>query len=402
MRVPWALVVPVWVLGLPITPAGAGELPESAGGPIAAPDSANPAPAIERTIARLQSENQSLEQRVAELERTLATLPTDEGGLAELMEVVRQDDEATKSRIDLMPDIAGYFDFEYFNDDLPGSPGGFRQHRFAIIPSKEHEDFRVFGELEFEYGTHFDGGGGSEVETARGEIVLEQGWVEYTHSEPLNARGGLILVPGFWNVNHYGNVVLSTRQPLMVATVFPPNFTGLMLYGSAYRTAFGCSYEGYVGNGSSADHARHDDNENKATGGRIVLHLPLGGFETIDVASHALSDHPRDRDASLTWGFETQMARGRLELLSEYARCTGSDPRRGLYAQPSLRFNEQLALFYRYDLLESTRVDRVEENTIGVNFRPIPKVALKLETHRSNPSTARQFNGVAVSVAIAI
>ena len=63
-------------------------------------------------------------------------------------------------------------------------------------------------------------------------------------------------------------------------------------------------------------------------------------------------------------------------MLSEFARKDAEHDRSGFYIQPSYRFNEKWATFYRYDLLSIEHDGEAQEHTLGVNFRPIPDISL--------------------------
>ena len=76
------------------------------------------------------------------------------------------------------------------------------------------------------------------------------------------------------------------------------------------------------------------------------------------------------------------------------------EDRTGLYLQPSYRFNERWATFYRYDLLNVNGDGEKQEHTLGLNYRPLTDVSLKLEYFHSRQPQDANSNGVAASVAI--
>ncbi len=374
---------------------------------------------LETQEARLEFQealNQKLLERIEALEAGQTTVlqklhaveesvPNEEALREEresLMEEIREEYFDLQDRLDLLPTLSGYYDFEYFNDDREDSPGEFRQHHLSLHLSKEWERWRLFSEFEFEYGTRIDGEGGDELEEARGEVKLEQSWAEYVYSDALTLRGGLILTPGYWNVNHYPNVVLSTRRPLMVRKVFREAFVGLMGYGSKHWDDFGVTYYVYLGNGQSVFFTKHDDNEGKAVGGKVTFHLPtMGKLDTFDVGLSTYHESPSDEDRVFTWGFDAQVRKGPWEVLGEFASKDAEEDRSGVYLQPSYRFNEKWATFYRYDLRSVEHEGETQEHTLGVNYRPIPDISLKLEYFRSLHSVDEDYNGVAASIAVA-
>lgn len=337
-----------------------------------------------------------------DLERRLAVADSIHAYLETLLTESREEGTDLAARLEGLPDLGGYYDFEYFNDDRKGSPGEFRQHRLAILLSQERGAFRVHGEVEFEYGAHFEGDG-EEIEVARGEVILEQAWAEYDATRFLALRAGIVFTPGYWNVNHYPNVVLPTRKPLMVSAVYPESFVGVMAWGRVHPSdVVGLTYQAYVGNGDSPSFAKDDDNENKAIGGRLVLHLPgWRPSDVVDVAVSGYDDTPSGSGETRVWGADAEFRTGRLEVLSEFAKRTGDARRRGLYVQPSFRLSGALAVFYRYDHLETETGAWTEQNTLGVNVRPEGHVSLKVEGYRSSHSNRGEYNALAASVAIA-
>lgn len=379
-------------------------------------------PALKARLAAQEEANrallrrlESLEQSQAAMLRRIETLTQDqqarddeadleaerEALLDEIRDEFAEDFAGLEERLDLLPNLGGYYDFEYFNDGRKDSPGEFRQHHVSLFLAKEYDDFRFFSEVEFEFGTRFEGDGGLALEEARGEVKVEQGWGEHQILDELALRGGLILTPGYWNVNHYPNVVLSTRRPLMVRRVYPESFVGIMGLGSRYWKDFGITYYAYVGNGVSDNFARDDDNEGKAAGGRVSFHIPTDGkLETFDVGLSGYYESPTGVQRTRTWGFDAQVREGPWELLTEFAARDAEEDRTGFYFQPSYRFNEQWATFYRYDLLQIEHLGTSQEHTLGINYRPIPEVSLKLEYFRSVRSFDEDSNGVAASIAI--
>jgi hypothetical protein len=377
---------------------------------------------LREELAAQRTLNQQLLQRLEALEAGQGALlekvrlledraPSEQGEAGEsreALEEVRHGYFEMQEALDRAPNLAGYYDFEYINDDRKNSPGEFRQHRLTLLLTKELPKYRFFGEVEFEYGAKFEGEGGTELEESTGEVKLEEVWGEYIHSDSLTLRAGKIFVPSYVSIHHWPNLWLSTRYPLMRNKVFPDTFVGVMAYGSKYWEKLGVTYKGYVANGVSEFEAKEDTNENKAVGGQLTFHLPSHGLlDTFDVAVSGYMESPPDAERTQTWGLESQIRKGKWEVLTELALRGGEESRTGFYLQPSYRFNERWATFYRYDFLDVdpdfwdvNPVGKKQEHTIGVNYRPITDVSLKLEYFYSSQSEDGDFSGVAASVAI--
>jgi len=309
-----------------------------------------------------------------------------------------------EQRIDQRLNLNGYFDFEYLADDKQGgTPSSFRQHHISLFVSQTIDQWRIFSELEFEDGVAITGAG--TTVSGSGTIKMEHGWVEYMLHQGLSVRGGKMLLPQYWNVNHYPNTVLSTNRPLMVRNVFPADTTGISLQWSRHVSGFWSTLDLYVGNGESINSSKVDDNENKAVGGRLNLHLD-GDFSAIQRFDIGLSYHNEkpassSQDIAIS-GFEAQINSGDFELLMEWARRErNSDNKMGYYLQPSIKFAPALRGFYRFDYFNDNSSKNIR-NTLGLNYRPVPPVSLKLEFNQNHmsPTVTDSYYGIATSVAV--
>lgn len=314
-------------------------------------------------------------------------------------EVLHESVADLATQIEERAGLAGYYDFEYITAN-DASNSHFRQHHVSLFVSRSWEQWRVFSEIEFENGPVHAGSGGP-VE-GNGEIKVEAAWGEYLYADWLHIRGGKQLLPHYWNVNHYPNVVLSTERPLMVRAIYPADTTGVMVYGTAYTGPVGATYNLYYGNGQSADSAHTDDNEGKVVGGHFTLHLDhlIDGVNRLNLGISGMSD-PTASDHDDVYGFDTQVNAGRFELLAEYAKRTNDTSGEGLYVQPSARVWRELRCFYRYGYKDLVNKARQERHTVGVNFRPQPNISLKLEVNTNDFSDDTEgFEEVATSFAI--
>lgn len=316
------------------------------------------------------------------------------------LDLLRQDVSQLGDRLTKGLRLNGYYDFEYLADN-EGGYAHFRQHHISLFIARDWETWRLFTELEWEDGTALKGDGVPPA-TGTGEIKMERGWVEYLPSDAINVRMGKILLPHYWNVNHYPNVVLSTNRPLMVRNIYPTDTTGIMVYGTVYRGSMGATYRMYAGNGQSANDARNDDNVNKATGGRLTFHLGgLIGLNRLDVSGSGYSEQNATDGAFDVWGADAQVNVGRVELLAEYASRTANTDTEGFYVQPSARIAGELRAFYRFDSLDNGAFEEWRQ-TVGLNYRPEPNISLKVEVsdNDSDDPTTTQYEEVAASIAL--
>lgn len=323
------------------------------------------------------------------------------------VEELRQELESFKNIVGKFPKISGYYDFEWSNDDKEASPGEFKQHHLSIFLDKRIEKWHFFTEMEYEYAPEYEGTG-SNV-TGGGESKIETVWLEHNYNDLFNVRGGKILLPTYWTVNHYPSQTLSTSRPLMVKRVFPFDTVGVSAYGTRYfENEWGGSYNLFVGNGEAANRAKDDVNENKVFGGKLTAHIPL--FDRLDVAGSAYIGENASNSDEWMWGAETQMNIGDFELLAEVAHNTAGGGNNGAefgyYVQPGYRFLPKWTTFYRLDTRDdNTKIDDPDDatrHTAGVRYDPLPALSLKGEFFRDIPDnrTLERYNGMLSSVVI--
>ncbi|MBI5136879.1 MAG: hypothetical protein HZA24_06020 [Nitrospirae bacterium] len=292
--------------------------------------------------------------------------------------------------------LSGYFDFDYVTDNKAVSPGHFRAHHLSLFVTRQWRHARMFSEVEFEDGADHAGSGAGV--TGDGQVKLENAWVEYNHGGAVNLRAGKLFLPQYWNVNHYPTTVLTTQRPLMVRAVFPADITGVMLHGTAFSGDVGYGYRLYTGNGQGPNPSATDDNENKAVGLHLTLHLgdTLPGVSRLDLALTGYSERTA-AGAHDIHGAEAQLDAGRLGLLAEYAAGAEADTE-GFYVQPAWRLTGTLFGVYRYDYLDDG-ARAVVRHTAGVDWRPVPNLSLKTSVDHHDARDGEDYQSFNMTVA---
>ena len=375
-------------------------------------------------LRRQQEVIAGLIKKVEELERKQSTTVSRE----DLEEETKTQQEAVQSlgeNILNRVNLAGYYNFRYFNEDSP-AVGAFQQHHLALILSKQLRHWNFLMELELQNEPHHREGGeegeeGEETHTdisGEGIISVENAWMEYNQSRFLNFRVGKQLSPQYWWQHRYPNLTYSTTRPIFLRELFPPELTGAMIHGSAGK-AVGASelalgYKFYVANNEVPNSDRQDLRDGKAWGGKLELRLPaMGRLKRLDFAADLYNGKLFTHNmlgSDTVWGFESQLEVDRFLLNTEYARGNSlGQSRFGYYVQPAVRLHERWLAFYRIEKLDSPRIERNETRHLaGINFRPFAQIALKLEFYRALPrhleghtenseSRNKATNGVATS-----
>jgi Phosphate-selective porin O and P len=230
-----------------------------------APPTAELAAQIKAQQALLDQQSRLLEQQRLELERQRAELDRQrkqlESILAPLEAQAQQQAAATPPMAATSGTAgsagrglkwAGYADMHYQRYDFYENAqdteaeqrGRTDIQRFVLAPRYDFGNGWSFaGEIEFEHGGtgstieyEAEEGGEYEAEIEKGgEIVLEQLWLQYSHSPLLNVRFGELVVPvGMINTHHQPTEYFTVERSLAETSLLPSVWheTGIELHGS--------------------------------------------------------------------------------------------------------------------------------------------------------------------------
>jgi hypothetical protein len=259
-----------------------------------------------------------------------------------------------------------------------------------------------------------------------GGVNIERAYLEYELHQLLTIRAGTFLTPyGIWNVDHGAPVVIPVFRPYILnEQLFPERQTGLDLFGKYAFGAYALSYHVTASNGRGFYDQFRDLDETKAFGGRLQLETPwLGGLRFgasayhgrfVDRESDFTRVNPKTKDVDNVtprgvrydemayaadilydaYGLRLQgefVAR-ELAYLSGARAPDGAGFRpdsyaMGGYALVGYRFEYlwhvmPFAFYQRYRRDETSQTaifSALENYAVGLNFRPIPTLALKLQ-----------------------
>lgn len=340
---------------------------------------------LKQTIADQQTDLKKLEDRLDNWQAAPVTQPQDTQTVT-----ARANGDPSASNDSKPLDFSGYFSSRYSRIAGPVS-SNYDQQTVSLFVDKNVGRLKFHSELEYEYGPDLTFFGKPEG-PASGAFNAETAWLNYEYRDWLKAGAGIFLTPTYWSLHHYPSTALTVEDPLMYERIFPANIIGVMVQGSHYFERGGFDYSLY--GGKAANFEQPEDvpqNGYGALGGTFVVHVPARPFlDALDAGVHLYRDQPSGGMRQRILGFQNRIAKGRFEFLGEMARARvrslgdGTQLfRQGYYLQPSWRLTNQLNLYYRYDWLKFDSTDLVhplaQQNTAGVNFRPIPQVSLKFE-----------------------
>ncbi|HYI95669.1 MAG TPA: hypothetical protein VEX68_19160 [Bryobacteraceae bacterium] len=333
--------------------------------------------------------------------------------------------------------VSGYMD-AHFNK-AEGEPGRGDFHRFVLLFGHSFSDrIKFWSELELEHALVE---GGEE----KGEVALEQAYLDFLVKPWLNFRAGLVLSPmGIVNERHEPPSFNGVERPVVETIIIPSTWremgagiTGDLGRGFRYRTFLmsaldpsGFDAEFGIQNGRTGGF--ESSFRNPAYAGRLeyagVRRLTVGISGYTGVSSgDIVAVTPRTSIVSFDgrYSFKRIDLRGLFantwisksgELNLAMERLTGLNPNvgsqmRGYYAEPAVhvfprRWRNDLILFTRYEKYNTQQqmapgfVPLPEFNRsslfAGVTFKPNADVALKFDYvfNRNAGSAIRPLNGL--------
>jgi hypothetical protein len=317
--------------------------------------------------------------------------------------------------------VGGYFAQE-FTADSSGKMYFDQRQLVLQVSSYMHDNLFFNSEIEYEHGGDPSKGG---------EVKIEQAWGEYTVNEALNLRAGILLIPlGRINVFHDADFREATSRPLATRAIIPSTWfePGIGARGVfTPNDEMEISYEAYVTQGltSQIDAANgvrgarpqqgSDNNAGKALSGRVAFSPWLG--TEIGLGGYA----SQYDDANSKWmgmgALDFLWRVGPFELVGEgslvgtqggtykanNADVTTPTSMGGYYLEGHYSFfpeflresflakglgftDPRFTAFARWgqvdtDFSQVTDSDRAE-TVLGLNYRPVPNTALKVEWQR--------------------
>jgi len=389
---------------------------------------------IEERMARLERQNQELQEQVGALSSDLERI--DLGGLVPPLSQAKRgvgQGAAKVYDVDQGLSIGGYGEFLF--QQRSGRTDFADAQRAIVYVGYKFDDKWVFNsEIEWEHATTSGG---------RGSVSLEFGYLDYLYSDALNLRGGLLLSPmGLLNELHEPTAFLAASRPETERRIIPSTWREMGF--GAYGELGDFSYRAYAL--TSLDGANFDERGlrgGRQKGGKAeaddwslvsrldyvgVPGLIVGGsvsygdsgqdnFDNADPANAVPAMRTTILEAHIdyrvgAWQFRTLYSQARVDDAGQFNASTGNNLAslmRGYYGEvgcdvltwlrPDAR--AQLTPFVRLERIDTQAEmptgyvsDPTQDNEIlvfGINYKPIPQVVVKLDYEQWDNSYDR-FN----------
>ena len=288
---------------------------------------------------------------------------------------------------------------------------------------------RVLGDGTIENNQSYDQGNfGRPVNW--GGVNIERAWVEYDLLPQLTVQAGAFLTPyGIWNVDHGMPAIISITRPyVMNEQIFPERQAGIQLYGMHTMGEYALGYHATVSNGRGYFDQFRDLDETKAFGARLQFHTPWLGSLRFGVSAYQGRFVDRESDYTklnpktgvvdnvtpkgvrydeFAYGFdilqEWRGLRVQAELVGHsvgyldgrrQADAAGFRPDTysiGGYVLVGYRFSSlwnmmPYGTYQRYRREETSQAavfSSLENYQVGLNFRPVPTLVLKVQWGQS-------------------
>lgn len=351
-------------------------------------------------------------QQLAELEKRLTVT---ESRLESTADALDNNDQQSVSRTT----IGGYGELHYNNitNDKSGTTSKEVDfHRFVLFFGHEFSNkTRFFSEFELEHSIAGEG--------KKGEIELEQAYIEHDINQQLTAKAGLFLIPvGIINETHEPPAFYGVERNPVEKDILPATWweAGAALNiklapGLALDTAITSGlYTPLTGsNAFKPRSGRQKVSEANANDLAYTARLKYTAIPGLELAASLqyqsdLTQGAADMDEASAQlfsahaiytleNFSVRALYAQWDIDGQQAEDLGRDKQRGFYIEPAYRLNEQLGFFARYNQLDNNAGDHVDskktQTNVGVNYWLHENAVLKFDYElRGGVDDADGFN----------
>nr|ART36628.1 C286 [uncultured bacterium] len=293
-------------------------------------------------------------------------------------------------------------------------------HRFVLFLSHEFNDrTRFFSELELEHSLAGEG--------KKGEVEVEQAYIEHDLTDNQHARAGLFLVPvGILNEHHEPDTFYGVERNPVETNIIPTTWweggvglRGDLAPGWAYDVSAHSGLKVPI-TGSSAfltRSGRQKVSEAVAEDPAITARIRYQGIPGLELALSGqyqddLTQGAGERARAFLWETHAVLQRGPFGLRALYAgwdiggdqaQSLGRDEQNGWYVEPSWRLNDRWGVFARYNRWDTAAGDSADsafkQIDVGVNYWLSEQVVLKLDyMDKNGPTSDLDDHGVNAGV----
>lgn len=343
--------------------------------------------------------------------------------LEERLEATADAQEASKNSNTA---LGGYGELHYNNWDNKKAGGNdkreFDFHRFVLFFSHEFDTTtRFVSELELEHALLKDtdtdtDGSNPKTNTSKGEVELEQAYIEFNLNDAMTARGGLFLLPiGLLNDTHEPPTFYGVERNPVENKIIPTTWWEAGA-GLSHRFPNGLAYDVALHSGLYAPNYNIRDGRQKVSAAKgdalaYTARLKWTGIPGLELA--ASLNHQND----ITQGTAAKISANLLESHLSYTTgpfavkalyatwrfddngaANGMEKQQGWYVEPAFKVSEKFGLFARYNRWDNAAGDATDsvyrQSDVGINYWPHPDVVIKADyQNQSVPNGKDEYDG---------
>lgn len=294
-------------------------------------------------------------------------------------------------------------------------------HRFVLFFGHQFNDsVRFFSELEIEHSLAGEG--------KKGEVEMEQAYVEWDYATNHRAKAGVFLIPvGILNETHEPETFYGVERNSVEKNIIPATWweggvasSGELAPGWSYDVAVHSGL--YLSNSAAIRKGRQKVSNAKADDYAYTGRLKYTGVAGLELA--VTLQHQTDLFQSETingasdvsaWLHELHVVyqQDQFALRALYASwdidsginalADGADEQRGFFIEPSYKFNPKVGVFARYSEWDNTagssNDSEYSQFDIGLNYWLTPNVVFKADYQDQDaPDTKAELDGINLGV----
>jgi hypothetical protein len=317
--------------------------------------------------------------------------------------------------------IGGYGELHYNNLDGEGGASDKDEldlHRFVLFFGHTfNERTRFFSELEVEHSIAGEG--------KKGEVELEQAYIEFDFNADHRAKAGLFLIPvGLINETHEPPVFYGVERNPVEKDIIPATWwAGGAALSGQLGSGFGYDFAVHEGLATTAAKSykprdgRQKTSEASAKDLAYTARLKWTGLPGIELGGTFQHQDDITQGADATAGsanlYELHgvVNKGAFGLKALYAQwdldgsgpaAIGADKQLGWYVEPSLKLSEQWGVFARYNQWDNKAGDNAgskkKQVDAGVNWWPHPDVVVKADYQKQDNDDGKNQDGFNLGV----
>lgn len=331
---------------------------------------------LRKVIEQQQQVLQDLERRLDETEKRVEKT-------ADVVEATAESKSATT--------LGGYGELHYNNISNNQTGKDKKEvdfHRFVLFVGHEFtESTRFFSELEVEHSISGDG--------KKGEVELEQAYIEHDFNQMLTGKAGLFLMPvGIINETHEPPAFYGVERNPVEKNIIPATWweAGINLN---IKAAPGLAFDGAITSGLYVDETysirggRQKVSKAKAEDLAYTARVKYTAIAGLELA--ATAQYQSDLTQSAGGGVDTASATlltahviysiqgftvkalyAQWDIDGKEAENLGRDQQNGWYIEPAYRFNDSFGVFARYNEYDNEAGNgddtNITQTNVGVNY----------------------------------